>query len=194
MARRSRIPLTYHLPALFGLESLRSGEDEIAGLVILGSGASVYDGAPWQHAMADWLRPRLVSGLPILAICYGHQLVASLLGGEVGWLFEEKRAGLREVRLSANPLWGDPRVGPVMVSHRQGVVKVPDEFEVAGSSDEVAVEALVHRRLPIWTFQFHPEATAQFAVNNSVPFDGSAASLTFGHSLVDAFLDRVAAG
>lgn len=193
MARRSRAPLTYHLPALHGLASLER-EEALAGAVILGSGASVHDDLPWQDALRAWLRPRLTAGLPILGLCYGHQLLADLLGGTVGYVSadREKRRGLRTVRLAANPLWGEACAGPLMVSHRERVERVPDEIEVVGASDEIPIEAIAHRRLPLWGFQGHPEATAAFARNNGVPFDGPEEVLAFGHRVVDAFLDRVA--
>src|SRR5688500_14799459 len=103
MTRRSRGPLTYHLPALFGMDSLERG-GEPAGIVILGSGASVNDDLPWQHALKGWLRPRVEGGTPVLGLCYGHQLLADLLGGEVGYVSADrvKRRGLRTVRLAEN--------------------------------------------------------------------------------------------
>jgi GMP synthase-like glutamine amidotransferase len=193
MSRRSRIPLTYHLPALYGLESLRAANDSLVGIVIFGSAASVNDATPWIAALEDWLRPRVNRGTPTLGICFGHQLLAKVLGGRVADLFPAKRQGLRDIHLTANALWGDPCSGPVLVSHRQGVVELPEVLQIVGSSDEVHVEAFAHRTLPIWGFQSHPEATVDFAVNNSVPFDHPHSVLTFGHGLVDAFLDRVAA-
>lgn len=193
MSRRSRAPLTYHLPALYGLASLER-EGEVAGAVILGSGASVNEDHAWQDALRAWLRPRLEAGLPVLGLCYGHQLLADLFGGEVGFVHPDrtKLRGLRPVRLAANPLWGPACEGPLLETHREMVVRLPDDVEVVGVSDAIAVEALAHRRLPAWGFQAHPEATREFARNNDVPFDGPEDVLAFGHRVVDAFLDRVA--
>lgn len=192
ISRRSRIPTTYHLPALQGVDTLAAGSDDIAGIVLFGSGANVGDGLPWQVDLEEWLQPRIRSGMPILGLCFGHQLLAKLFGGRVEALFEAKRAGLRDIHLVANPLWGEPRTVPLLVSHRQGVVALPDELEVVGHSDEVRVEAFAHRELPVWGFQSHPEATLGFVRNNSVPFDARPSVLTHGHALVDAFVARVA--
>ena len=88
--RSSALPVafTYHLPALFGMGSLAQLEAraQLAGVVVFGSAASVHDGAPWQRELNAWLLPRLQSdaGTPVLGLCYGHQLIAHLLGGEVG--------------------------------------------------------------------------------------------------------------
>jgi len=195
MSRRSRLPTTYHMPALFGLDSLIRAEDGIAGVVVLGSGASVHDPLPWQDALSAWLRPRMTGGTPFLGLCYGHQLGAHLLGGEVGYLFPDraKLVGMREITFDANLLWGEAVAGRLMVSHRETVVRVPEGCDVVATSPEVAVEAFAHRELPIWGFQAHPEATPSFAQNNNVPFDEDPAVLGFGHGLVDGFLDRVAA-
>jgi GMP synthase-like glutamine amidotransferase len=192
MSRSSPVPLTYHLTGLFGLDSLVRDEDGLVGLVILGSGASVNDDLPWQHALFDWLRPRLQGGTPTLGLCYGHQAVAHLLGGRVDFLTADrvKRKGLRDVTLRSNPLWGEERTVSVLVSHREVVVDVPDVVDIVGRSAEVANEAIAHRTLPIWGFQAHPEATAAFARNNDVPFDGPPGRLAGGHALVDAFLRR----
>lgn len=190
MSRSSLVPLTYHLPALYGLDSLLRDEEDLAGIVILGSAASVNEDWPWQRALFDWLRPRVTTGTPTLGLCYGHQALAHLFGGRVGILFPggEKRKGLRTIRLEADALWGEARALDALVTHREGVVDVPEALQVVGASDEVAVEALRHRALPVWGFQFHPEATPAFARQNGVPFDGPPERLADAHALVDRFL------
>lgn len=195
MSRAADLPLTYHLPALFGVDSLLRSPDALAGIVILGSGASVHDGAPWQEALDRWLLPRLAADVPTLGLCYGHQHLASRLGGEVGWLFEDRHSlkGLRTVTLDADPLWGDPCSGPLVVSHGQIVTRLPEGFVIRGETDGIGIEAFAHPRRPIWGFQAHPEATTAFTSNNDVPFDADPALLAFGHGLVDAFLERAAA-
>ena len=194
MSRSSPVPLTYHLPALFGTDSLGAVEGDLLGVIVLGSGASVNEDHPWQTRLRSWLRPRIEAGVPMLGLCYGHQLLATLLGGEVGQAFSDahKAQGLRRVRLRDNPLWGEAREGTLLVSHREAVIRVPADTDVVGTSDDLAVEALAHRSLPIWSFQAHPEATPEFASNNGVPFDGPPEVLGFGHGIVDRFLRRVA--
>ena len=159
--RSSALPVafTYHLPALFGLDSLAQLEAraQLAGVIVFGSAASVHDDAPWQRELNAWLLPRLQSdaGPPVLGLCYGHQLIAHLLGGEVGrvwpgapaslpfrspargsgltsqrcccrWAGGTKRTGVRRVSLPAEPqLWGGARKGSLVVSHNEGVVKLP---------------------------------------------------------------------
>ncbi len=55
-----------------------------AGVIVTGSAAMVTDRHDWSERSADWLRDAAHGGLPLLGICYGHQLIAHALGGEVG--------------------------------------------------------------------------------------------------------------
>jgi GMP synthase (glutamine-hydrolysing) len=194
MNRRSPVSLTYHLPALYGLESLRLTEEGLLGLVILGSGASVNESYAWQDALREWLRPKLQTGLPSLGLCYGHQLIAQILGGQVSFVHPDrhKERGVREVSLGPSRLWGQPRSGPLVVTHGEMVVEVPDQMEVLASSERCPVEVLAHRTLPIVSFQTHPEATMAFVRNNSVPWPLPEEALQFGHGLVDEFLESLA--
>lgn len=192
LARACSLPLTYHLPALCGVDSLVRSSDELAGVVILGSGASVHDGEPWQEALDAWLLPRVEAAVPVLGLCYGHQHLADRLGGEVDWLFEDrhKLKGLRTVSLDPDPLWGGSCSGPLVVSHSQVVTRLPEGFVVRGRTPGVGIEAFSHPSRPIWGFQAHPEATVAFTRNNDVPFEEDPSLLEFGHGLVDAFLAR----
>ncbi len=189
----SPIPCTYHLPAQEGIDSLVRVQDHIAGIIVLGSGASVYDGEPWQQVFDPWLRERLET-VPMLGLCYGHQLLAHLLGGRVGFLFDDetKLRGVRQVPLFADRLWGDAVTGPMVVSHREVVTELPPDCILRGKSEVCPVEAFAHRELPLWGFQPHPEATTAFTDNNGIPFEEDPSVLSFGHDIVDRFTAWVA--
>lgn len=184
----SKLPVTYHLPGLFGFDSFEAETKKIAGIIVLGSGASVYDKLPWQKPLNRRLLKWMNAKIPTLGICYGHQLIAHLYGGKVEFLFSDRRklAGFRKVGLQKNRLWKNKKLrGELFVSHREVVTKVPASMAIVGSSAVSTADALAHRKLPIWTFQPHPEATIGFLKAHG----GNRGNLDFGRSLVQGFLD-----
>lgn len=58
---------------------------DFAGIIVSGSAAFVTDRADWSERSAEWLRHAAHQGMPLLGICYGHQLLAHALGGEVDY-------------------------------------------------------------------------------------------------------------
>jgi len=191
----SSLPLTYHLPALFGIGSLKNVQGDPAGIVVLGSASSVHDKRVWQRMLMEWLDPMMGKGVPTLGICFGHQMIAHHFGGKVQFVFQNKKKvrGFRNVHLNANPLWGaKPLEIPLFVSHNEVVVSCPEPMRIVGTSSEMAIEALAHKKLPIWTFQPHPEATPSFACEEGDLSDEEEKKFRFGHDLMRSFLDFVA--
>jgi len=182
LAQSSPISLTYHLPALFGLNSLHKlNDEEIKGIIVLGSLSSVNEQLPWQLELGILLKKYFDQKTPVLGLCFGHQLIAHLFGGKVDYVFadQKKHLGFREVSLKENRLWGSPCKGELYVSHQEHVVTVPKDFKITAESDSVPIEGLAHTSHPIWTFQPHPEKE---------PKSGDRARYLFGHQLVDRFL------
>ena len=79
-------PTVLWRPALHEVQSPRTA-DECAGIVILGSRASVVDSFPWLEELGTFLKPILSGRVsrPVLGVCFGHQYLCYLLGGEVGF-------------------------------------------------------------------------------------------------------------
>jgi len=182
---------------------------DLRGVIILGSGASPAHPLDWQDELGGWLAGLLANptreATPLLGICYGHQLIASRMGSTVTQLWGgEKASGLRRARLC------EPRLGlegPVslIVSHRDGVLSVPEGWVslVSDSPSEellsrvtgveeadpvVAIEAMAHAVAPWWGFQAHIEAERSFITQNSV--EASLPSPYDGHRVTRAFLKR----
>ena len=136
------------------------------GVVLIGSRASVQDDHPWLSPLADWLRP-MVDGeveLPLLGICFGHQLMAHLAGGAVGFVRPDrsKLLGIEESTLKGGRLIPEETRLRVVVSHHEEVKRPPRGYRVVASRRESPIDGLEHERLPVFTFQFHPEARDQF--------------------------------
>jgi GMP synthase-like glutamine amidotransferase len=154
-------------PSLPPEDGPRAGDGyDAAGVVLLGSGASVHEDLPWLRELSGWLRPLLDGSreLPLLGICFGHQLIAHLAGAEVGDLHEDgsKELGARETRVDGWTLLPGRHDLKVVVSHREEVKTVPEGYRVVARRPGVPLDGLEHERLPISTFQFHPEARDEF--------------------------------
>lgn len=135
--------------------------DTLSGAIITGSHAMVTDREDWSESLAQWLRQAVPAGLPVLGICYGHQLLAQALGGEVGNLEPEPEVGTVCVALTEagrdDPLFHDlPAKFPAHASHVQSARRLPAEAIHLASSDREPHHAF--RIGPCaWGVQFHPE-------------------------------------
>ena len=124
------------------------------GIILSGGPASVHvDHAPSiDAALYD-------AGVPVLGICYGAQLVAQQLGGEVRHTGGGEY-GATQLRLTgdASPLFGalsDEQV--VWMSHGDAITAAPDGFRVTASTPGAPVAALEDRDRAVYGVQFHPE-------------------------------------
>ncbi|HEV2120756.1 MAG TPA: gamma-glutamyl-gamma-aminobutyrate hydrolase family protein [Candidatus Bathyarchaeia archaeon] len=95
---------------------------------------------------------------PVLGICYGHQIIGSAFGAPMRDLGQMLRGYEKVNVVRKHPLFdGLPSDLVVAESHRQELIKVPDEFQHLAQSTTTRVEAIVHRSKPIYGVQFHPE-------------------------------------
>lgn len=127
------------------------------GLILSGGPASVY--APGAPPLPTYV---LAQDIPVLGICYGMQLLAHALGGEVV-AAAQREFGPAEVVLTGpeNPLFGTLRSETealkVWMSHGDTVTVVPPGFEVLARSQNSAIAAMGELRRKIYGLQFHPE-------------------------------------
>jgi GMP synthase (glutamine-hydrolysing) len=132
-----------------------------AGVIVTGSGAMVTDKLPWSEASASWLRDAAHAGLPLLGICYGHQLIAHALGGEVGYNPVGREMGTLAIDLQPDagddPLFaGLPARFAVQATHLQTVLALPEGARLLATSAKDANSAFRWGRAA-WGVQFHPE-------------------------------------
>jgi GMP synthase (glutamine-hydrolysing) len=123
------------------------------GLVLSGGPASVYeDGAPGIDPKVFGL------GVPVLGICYGQQLMARALGGEVR-VTGAREYGRTKLRVdSPGVLIADLADGEtVWMSHADAVTRAPDGFRVTARTETTPVAAMEDPERGMYGVQFHPE-------------------------------------
>ena len=144
--------------------------DSISGVVVTGSPAMVTERPAWSEAAARWLG-KLVEGdsVPVLGLCYGHQLIAHGLGAVVGANPNGREMGTVDVTVheraknpTATTALGDlgalfaAGVFPSHMSHVESVLRPPADAQILGETalDPHSVLAFGPRQ---WGVQFHPE-------------------------------------
>ncbi|HEX9259685.1 MAG TPA: glutamine-hydrolyzing GMP synthase [Acidimicrobiales bacterium] len=98
-------------------------------------------------------------GVPILGLCYGHQLIAQQLGGEVGRGFRGEYGRTELTRTSPSTLLGEdlPDQLTVWMSHFDAVATAPEGFRATASTPDAPIAVLESPERRIWGVQFHPE-------------------------------------
>jgi GMP synthase (glutamine-hydrolysing) len=124
-----------------------------AGIVLSGGPASVYE------AGAPALDPGVFElGVPVLGICYGHQLMAQALGGEVAATgrreYGRTRLRVAEPGVLLEDLAADEQV---WMSHGDAVTRAPDGFRVTSRTDAIPIASMEDPERSLYAVQFHPE-------------------------------------
>jgi len=122
------------------------------GVIISGGPASVY--SPDSPS----IDPAIFQlSVPVLGICYGHQLLAHHLGGKVQ-KSDHGEYGLAHLSVTCtDPLWTGVEHSQIWMSHRDSVSAVPAGFRVIASTEVSGVAAMSDPERKLFGLQFHPE-------------------------------------
>jgi len=121
------------------------------GYILSGGPNSVYEpGAPYLPAYV------LESGLPILGICYGMQVITHALGGQVSPASDREYGPAKISTLRENPII-EPGSQSVWMSHGDRIERMPAGFEKLAISDNSPFAAMGDLKRKIFGVQFHPE-------------------------------------
>lgn len=132
-----------------------------AGVVISGSHEMVTDDALWMQDLEQWIYQVCMAGIPVLGICFGHQLLAKTLGGQVGVHPAGLELGTVPIAIQADvahdPVWKDmPACFDAHVVHYQTVRRLPQGACVLAGNSHEPHQAFRWRN-NVWGVQFHPE-------------------------------------
>jgi GMP synthase (glutamine-hydrolysing) len=138
--------------------------DNLAGIVITGSAAMVSEREDWSERTATWLKRAVQKGIPVLGVCYGHQLLAHALGGRVGSNPQGRQIGTVNAELinsgPNDPLLGHlPQSFAVQTSHLEVVLELPPGAKRLATSPLDGNFAIRYTE-KAWGVQFHPEFSA----------------------------------
>lgn len=128
-----------------------------------GSPASVNDDLPWISDLLKFIRSLDALRIPVIGLCFGHQAIATALGGRVGRSPSGWQLGVVETLIYAPAGWMVPPRGSVNLyaSHNEQITALPHRARVVGSSDgcEFAAISVAENML---STQYHPEFSQQY--------------------------------
>ena len=167
-----------HLPeATFFTIAVVDGEvadnpEQADGWIITGSRSGAYDDEPWIPPLEVFLRACLAKKVPVVGICFGHQILAQAMGGKVvksdkGW-----GVGIHDYKLIDQPEWlkGISESFSIPAIHQDQIIKIPEGAKVFSSSEFCPIAGLVYGdpdAPTAMTIQPHPEMSAEFVADIS---------------------------
>ncbi len=133
-------------------------------VIATGSPRSVTERAPWMTRAGEWLREQAERGVPVLGVCFGHQLLAEVYGGAVARNPLGREIGTIRCTLTpagrADPLFhGVPPAFEAQATHEDDVRALPPGAELLATNGWSPVQAF-RIGWNVRAVQFHPEMDA----------------------------------
>ncbi|SKA99657.1 GMP synthase (glutamine-hydrolysing) [Caloramator quimbayensis] len=136
-------------------------EESISGIILTGSHSMVTDEEDWSLILSKWILDISKKDIPILGICYGHQLLCKAFGGIVGYNPKGIEKGTVSIKLTENGQEDSllkvlPEEFLGHTTHFQTIIKPPLNSKLLAKNDFEGHHAIVIGN-KIWGVQFHPE-------------------------------------
>ena len=130
----------------------------VKGIVLSGGPLNVY-----ENNKVKFNKKIIELGIPILGICFGHQIIAKLMGGKVN-KSKYREFGLAKIKKKNNSLliknfFSKNNTNDVWMSHADQVSRLPKEFKIIASSKNSKLTIIENYKNKIYGVQFHPEVT-----------------------------------
>jgi GMP synthase-like glutamine amidotransferase len=131
----------------------------LEGIVLTGSPAGVYEDHVWLDPLRLFIRKAYGKQTPMLGICFGHQIMADALGGDVRKSEKGWGLGRHTYTVKSRPAFmrNAPAALAIACSHQDQVITPPADAEVILSSDFTPNAGLAYRNGAALSFQPHPE-------------------------------------
>jgi GMP synthase-like glutamine amidotransferase len=138
---------------------------DLEGIVITGSPAGVYENHAWLPPLRAFIQAAYAAGTPMLGICFGHQIMADALGGDVRKSDKGWGLGRHSYSVRQRPAFmaDAPASLTVACSHQDQVLVPPPEADVILGSDFAPNAGLYYRSGRALSFQPHPEFEDDYA-------------------------------
>ena len=133
-------------------------KENIAGIILSGGPLNVYENDKFKFD-----KKILKLGVPILGICFGHQILSKLLGGKVK-KSKHREFGLATISKVSNSIltknfFSKNKTSDVWMSHADQVSKMPKNFKIIASTKNSKLTIIENIKDNFYGVQFHPEVT-----------------------------------
>lgn len=151
------------IPAEFSVYNVMQGvypveDEQFDAYLVTGSKADSFGSDSWIQTLKTYLLQRFERGDKLLGICFGHQLLALLLGGKSERATQGWGVGIHRYTLAPARPWMTPAIEDLtlLISHQDQVTALPENASVIASSEFCPIAAF-HINDQVLCFQGHPE-------------------------------------